>query len=78
MFENGNFERKTISQQLDQCFPTFLDSQHPYLVLNIFGGTPGWFLRYKDQGIVTIGGTPGPGAAAPRLEITELYCMWYF
>ncbi len=40
----------------------------PYLYLfvvrgfNIFGVTPGWIKRYKDQGNVTIGGTPGiPG-----------------
>ena len=43
---------------LDQCFPTFFGSRHPYVVLKIFGGTPSRFNRYKDQGIVTIGGTP--------------------
>ena len=31
-----------------QCFSTFFYSRHPYLVLKIFGGTPGWFIRYID------------------------------
>ena len=44
---------------LDQCFPTFFDLRHPYLVMNIFCGTPRWFDRYKYQGILTFGGTPG-------------------
>ena len=34
---------------LDQCFPTFFGSRHPYLVLKIFGGTPGRFISFKDQ-----------------------------
>jgi len=37
---------------LVQCFPTFFGSRHPDLVFEIFGGTPGWFNRYKDQGEV--------------------------
>ena len=45
---------------LDQCFPTFFCSRHPYLVLRIFGDTPSWFKRYYDRGIVTIGCTPSP------------------
>ena len=48
-----------------QCFPTFFGSGHPNLVLKIFGGTPSWFNRYKDQGIVTIGGTPGTSSWHP-------------
>ena len=39
-------------------FPN-LGSRHPYVVLKIFGGSPNCFFRYKDQGIATIGGTPG-------------------
>ena len=39
---------------LHRCFPTFFDSRHPYVVLNIFGSTPNWFNMYKDQGIFTI------------------------
>ena len=42
-----------------QCFPTFCCSRHLSLVIKQFGGTPSWFNRYKDQGIVTIDGTPG-------------------
>ncbi len=42
---------------LDQCLPTFSCSRHPYLVIKIFGGTPNWYYRYKDQEIITIGGT---------------------
>ena len=42
---------------LTQCFPTFFGSRHPYLILKIFGGTPNWLNRYKDQGIGTFGGT---------------------
>ena len=44
---------------LNQCFPAFFGSRHPYIVLKIFGDTPSWFDRYKDQGILTFGGTPG-------------------
>ena len=42
---------------LEQCFPTFFGWRHPYLVSNIFGGIPGWLIRYKDKLIITIGGT---------------------
>ena len=50
---------------LDQCFLTFFGSQHPYLLLKITGSTPSGFIRYKDQGIVIIGGTPGtPGTSS--------------
>ena len=44
---------------LTQTFPTVFGARHPYIVFKILGGTPGWFIRYKGQGIVTIGGTPG-------------------
>ena len=37
--------------------------------IDSFGGTPSWSNRYKDQGIVIFGGTPG---SAPRLGITAL------
>ena len=30
----------------EQCFSTFFDSWHPYIVMKIFGGTPNWFNRY--------------------------------
>ena len=29
--------------------PTFFGSRHSYLVLRVFGGTPSWSNRYKDQ-----------------------------
>jgi len=32
-------ERATHRSILEQCFPTFFDSRHPYLVFQIFGGT---------------------------------------
>ena len=41
-----------------QCFTTFFYLRHPYVVLTIFGGTPSWLNRCKDQGIVTFGDTP--------------------
>ena len=50
---------------LRQCFPTFFCSRTPYLVMNIFGGTPSWFDRSKDQGIVTLGDTPGTSSLHP-------------
>ena len=48
-----------------QCFPTFFGSKHPYLVIKIFGGNPSWFSRFKDQGIVTIEGTPCTSSRHP-------------
>ena len=50
---------------LKQCFPTFFGSRHLYLVFKIFGGTPSWFNRYKDQGTITIGGTPDTSSLHP-------------
>jgi len=41
----------------NQCFPTFFCSRHPFLAIKIFGGIPSWLNRYKDQEIITIGGT---------------------
>ena len=51
----------------EQCFPTFFGSRHPNLVLTISGGTPGWFLRHKDQGIEIVGGTPGTFSRHPSV-----------
>ena len=42
--------RKVGLIPLEQCFPTFFGSQHPYLVLNRTAGTASWFIRYKGQG----------------------------
>ena len=42
---------------IQQWFTTFFGSWHPYIVINIFGRTPGWFIRCKDLRIVTIGCT---------------------
>ena len=52
---------------LDQCFPTFISSRHPYLVLQVFCGIPIWFNRYTDQVIVTIGGTPVTSSRHPSV-----------
>ena len=52
---------------LDQWFPTFFGSRHPYLVLKLSGGTPSGLIRYKDQGIVIIGGTPGTSSWHPSV-----------
>jgi len=43
-------------------------SRHPYLVFEVFGGTPGSFNRYKDQGKVTIGGTLSTSSWHPGME----------
>ena len=53
---------------LYQCFPTFFGSRHPYLVLKVFGGTLGWFIRYKYQGIVTTGSTLGTSSRHPSVS----------
>ena len=50
-----------------QWFPTYCGSRHPYFVLKISGGTPSWFIRYKDQGIIIIGGTPGTSSWHPSV-----------
>ena len=50
-----NLERLTYG--LQQCFPTFRGSRHPCSVMQIFGGTPRWSNRFKDQGTVLICGT---------------------
>ena len=50
---------------LTQCFPTFFGSRHPYLVMKIFSGTPRCLNRYKDKGIVIIGGTLAPAHDTP-------------
>ena len=52
---------------LDQCFPTFFSSRHPYIVLKISSGTPSWFIRYKDKGIVRNGGTPNTSSRHPSV-----------
>ena len=44
---------------------SFFYFQYYYSVLKILGGTPGWFIRYKNQTIVTIGGTPGTSSRQP-------------
>jgi len=46
----------------------FFRSRHPYSVFKIFGGTPGLINRYKNQGKVTIGGTPGTSSRHPGWE----------
>ena len=52
---------------------TVFGSRHPYLVWKIFGGTPSWFNRYKDRGIVTIHLITAPYcAAAPWLGTTDV------
>ena len=56
-----------IRDTLGQCFPTFFGSQHPYLVIKIFWGTPSWFDRYKDKGILEFGGTPGTSSRHPSV-----------
>ena len=56
---------QVVFKRLQQCFPTFFDSQHPYVVLKIFCGTPSWFNRYTNQGIVAIGGTPDTNSRHP-------------
>ena len=33
--------------------------------MKTFGGTPSWFNRFKDQGIITFGGTPGTSSKYP-------------
>ena len=66
---NSNINRNCLITQspmcLTQCLPTWFDLRNPYLVLKIFGGTPRWFNRYKDQGIITIGGTPDKSLRHP-------------
>ena len=52
---------------IEQCFPTFFVSRHPYLVLIGFGGTPRWSNRYNDQGIVIFGCTPGSSSRHPSV-----------
>ena len=65
LFNNNNnflfqkFRKARPFMDLSQRFPTFFGLRHPYLVLKIFGGTPSWLIRYKDQEIVIFGGTPG-------------------
>ena len=57
------------NKKLGAVFPTFFGSWHPYLVLKISDGNPSWFIRYTDQEIVTIDGTPGTSsqhASVPR------------
>ena len=34
---------------VEQGFPTFFGSRHPYLVVKVFGGTPSWSHRYKTK-----------------------------
>ena len=44
---------------LTQCFSTFFATRHPWSAISIFGGTPRWQNRFKEQWIAIIGGTPG-------------------
>ncbi len=46
-------------QQMNLGSQPIFCSRHPYSEFEIFGGTPGLFHWNKDQGKVTIGGTPG-------------------
>ena len=63
-------------------FPNLFCLRHPYSVLKIFRGTPGKFNRYKDQGKVTIGGTPGTSSRHPGWEPLlyvfkiKVYCVF--
>ena len=50
---------RTPDIRVDQCFSTFFATRHPWLDISIFGGTPRWQNRSKDQLIAVIGGTPG-------------------
>ena len=36
-----------LLNKLEQWFLTFFGLLHPYLVLKIFGATPGRYIRYK-------------------------------
>ena len=72
-FSAKNLSKMTIGNDdtgkgLEQCFPTFFGSRHPYVILQIFDGTPGWIFKYKNQGIATIGGTPGTCLRHPGWE----------
>ena len=51
----------------DSVFQPFFGSWHPYLALRGFGGTTSWSYRYKDQGIVIFGGTPGTSSRHPSV-----------
>jgi len=60
---------KMVNNTLDQRFPTFFFClRHPYLVFKIFGGSFGYYNRYKDQEKVTIGGTPGTSSRHPSWD----------
>ena len=56
-----------LNGPIEQCFPALFCSRHPYLVLKIFGGTPGWLIKSEDQGIETIGGIPGTNSRNPSV-----------
>ena len=62
---------------LDQCFSTFFDSRHPSLVIEQFGGTPGYNLLVDSCQILKLAAplelSMAPkGSAAPRLRTTDL------
>ena len=57
---------------LDQCFPTFFGSRHPYLELKLSGASSSGFIRYKDQGIKISRGTPGTSSRHPGWELGHL------
>jgi len=40
--------------------------------MKIFGGTLGWSNKYKDQEILTNGGTPGTNSLYPGWGSTDL------
>ena len=63
-----------------QCFSTFFASRHPWSAISIFGGTPRWQNRTKDQWIAIIGGTLGTISwypSVPRHPSWEplFYCL---
>ena len=62
---------KIVVISLIRYFPTFFASWHPYKVKKVFGGTPRWLNRSKDQGIariVIIGGTPAINSLNPSVS----------
>ena len=60
-------KRGEILRQTSVSQPFFC-SRHPYLVFDIYGGTPGQRNWYEDQGKVTIGGIPDTSSRHPSWE----------
>ena len=65
--EVGWPQSHSVKETLVQCFPTFFGSRHPYLELKLTGISSG-LVRYKDQGIEIIRGTPGTSSRHPGWE----------